>query len=151
MHDDFISRIAAVDWAACETAYGVATDVPGQLIKLASSDRPQVMDAAHHLWCGLCHQHAYISSAALPAFPFIVEILDNADDDLAVEILDILVGFAVCSTLGPDGPSPDHWKRVLRQKLQLMSPRFKTLVEHHNEYISSFAEMIVESLTNYPT
>ncbi len=79
------------------------------LLDLASSDHDAAMKATHALWCGLCHQHAYISSAALPAYPFILEVLDSANDDLAVEILDILLGFGLAN--GGLRTSPYEWER----------------------------------------
>lgn len=99
MLDNFDERMKAVDWSQYETAYGSAerNSVATKLSRLASHDHEDAMTAAHELWCGLCHQYAYISSAALPALPFILEVLDYANDELTLEILDILRGFAVCS------------------------------------------------------
>ena len=90
----FAERIAAVDWTAFHTAYGRADDVPNQLLRLASSDKATALKASHDLWCGLCHQHVQIGTAALPAFPFILEVMEAADDALVYEILDIILGFA---------------------------------------------------------
>lgn len=72
-------RLRQVKWSDYHTAYGVAHDVEDQLINLASENNEKAMDASHELWCGLCHQKAYISSAAEPALPFIIEVLDAAD------------------------------------------------------------------------
>jgi hypothetical protein len=149
MSPDYADRIGAIDWTTYHTAYGRADGVASQLLDLASSDHDAAMKATHALWCGLCHQHADISSAALPAYPFILEVLDSANDDLAVEILDILLGFAYCSTRGPEGPSPNEWERELRGKLRQQLPRFVALAKHPNELISYFAEEIVENLTQY--
>jgi hypothetical protein len=101
--DNFEERLKRVDWSKYETAYGSASgtnewgSVGEQLLNLASQDDEKAMKATHHLWCGLCHQHAFVSSAALPALPFILEVLDSANESLALEILDILLGFAACS------------------------------------------------------
>lgn len=97
-----------IPWANYQTAYGSAAgdhvfggerwgNIGEQLRALASPDRATAMAASHHLWCCLCHQHAYVSSAAEPALPFILAVLDHADDELAIEIDDILRGFATCS------------------------------------------------------
>ena len=146
MHPDYAKRVNEVDWSKYQTAYGRADDVPGELLRLASTDHSIAMSSTHKLWCGLCHQHAYISDAALPALPFILEVLDNANDKLAVELLDILTGFAICSTLGPKESSPNQWERLLRGRLRDELPRFIALTTHANEEIAGFAERIVENL-----
>ena len=141
-------RVDEIDWQAYSTAYGRADKVPDQLKRLASDDFATAMSASHDLWCGLCHQHAYVSSAALPAYPFLLEVLDSANEQLTVEILDILAGFAKCSALGlGDVPSPHQWVQHLRDKLLEQLPLFKELTQHTNEEIAGFAERIVEDIT----
>ena len=149
MRSDFEQRLHQINWAAYETAYGQANNIPMELARLAGDDHDAAMDASHQLWCGLCHQHAYISSAALPAYPFIVEVLDTANDELAVEILDILTGFAFRSTRGPDGSSPVEWECNLRKQLRDQLPQFQALAKHHNVDVADFAKKIVENLTQY--
>ena len=146
----FAERVCAIDWTAYETAYGRADSVPQQIISLASNDHGIVMDATHKLWCGLCHQHAYLSSAALVAYPFLLEVLDSADERLSIELLDIFTGFAFRSTLGPDGPSPNEWERELRRRMIEELPRFIALSRHDNEEIADFSGSIVTNLTTYP-
>ena len=73
---DFVDRVAAVKWQDYETAYGNAAVVERQLRNLVSSDHDTAMTATHDLWCGLCHQHAYVSSAALPACPLLLEVFN---------------------------------------------------------------------------
>lgn len=101
------------------------------------------MRAASDLWAGLCHQHAYISSAALPAYDFLMIALRELDDGLKVELLDIFLGFAVCT-----GRSAEtDWERQLRDKLTSHLPVFAGLVSSENEDISYFSGRIVEELT----
>lgn len=142
-------RLAQIDWSSVETAYGTALAVPDQLASLLSGDDGQAMKAAHDLWCGLCHQHAYISSAALQALPFIVEALEERSDALKVEILDILLGFAVGSEGGAEA-GPDAWKGEVRQHLLSHLELFIRLAVHPNEEIADFAGQIVESVTHSP-
>ena len=145
----------SVDWSQYETAYGnAAQDIPhfqcGQtpsvsrsLGELFSGDRERAMRAASDLWAGLCHQHAYISSAALPACDFLMIALRELDDGLKVELLDIFLGFAVCT-----GRSAEtDWERQLRDKLTSHLPVFAGLVSSENEDISYFSGRIVEELT----
>lgn len=137
-------RIRAIDWDSSYTAYGPATDVPEQLLQLASDDHEAAMKASHKLWCGLCHQHVSMAPAGYLALPFILEILDGADDLLTVEILDILWGFALCCTeISAD--VPDHFSPS-RECLIAELPRFSLLSEHSDESISFFSSEIIKSL-----
>lgn len=91
----FDERLNAIAWGDYHTAYGPAVGVPEQLRRLAGPDRKAALDATHELWCGLCHQHVQVGSAAVPALSFLLEVLDTADRDMTVELLDILLGFAI--------------------------------------------------------
>ncbi|MDQ5936624.1 MAG: hypothetical protein QG574_3960 [Cyanobacteriota bacterium erpe_2018_sw_21hr_WHONDRS-SW48-000092_B_bin.40] len=153
--DNFEGRLKRVDWSKYETAYGAASgtndwgSVGEQLLNLASQDDEKAMKAAHHLWCGLCHQHAFISSAALPALPFILEVLDNANETIALEILDILLGFAACSVYPI--PVPDDFNDFdndwgdRRKLLRDHFSSFKHLLDASVEEISGVAGMSEES------
>ncbi len=46
-----------------------------------SENHEEAMQATNHLWCGLCHQYAFISSASLPAFDFLLYGLKNLDNE----------------------------------------------------------------------
>ena len=161
MKPDLHKRLAAIPWAEYRTAYGDAASehwfettsgqrterwgsVPEQLIALASTDLPTALAASHHLWCCLCHQHAYVSSAALPALSFLLEVLDDASEDLSVEILDILTGFAACSR--EDAPTRDDWTRELRARLVAEHDRFTKLARHANSDIADWARNVLDEL-----
>jgi hypothetical protein len=160
MKPGFRERLAAVPWANFQTAYGNAASdhafetadrrpagrwgsIAEQLTALASTDHAIAMQASHHLWCSLCHQHAYVSSAALPALPFLLEVLDDADDKLAVEILDILTGFATCSHETAAGPS---WILELREQLVAQRARLQALARHRDDEVASWARRVLEEL-----
>ena len=147
--------IDEIDWSQYETAYGNAAQdiphfqagkipsVPHSLWELFSGDRNRAMRAANNLWAGLCHQHAYISSAALPAYDFLMIALRELDDELKVELLDIFQGFAACTErFSSDAP----WPRQLQEKLKADLPIFTALSGSENEDIAYFAGSIVESL-----
>ena len=69
--------------------------------------------------------------------------LRELDDELKVELLDIFLGFAVCT-----GRSAEtDWEKQLRDKLTSHLPVFAGLVSSENEDISYFSERIVEELT----
>jgi hypothetical protein len=134
-----------IDWSSYRTAYGVAATVPDQLRRLASTNRDDAMQASHDLWCGLCHQHAYVSSAALPALPFLLEVLRTANDALTVEILDIILGFAVCTSPVQRCHLP-LWTQELRTQLKEAFPQFEHLRHHTNTEIADFADSVRQYL-----
>ena len=148
--------IDEIDWSQYETAYGNAAQdiphfqagktpsVPRSLWDLFSGDRERAIRATGDLWAGLCHQHAYISSAALPACGFLMIALRELDDELKVELLDIFLGFAVCT-----GRSAEtDWEKQLRDKLTSHLPVFAGLVSSGNKDIAYFAERIMEEITD---
>lgn len=154
-----ISVISSINWSDYETAYGNAAEnipytvpirdargyypkVEDSLVNLFSDDEKTALQASHDLWCGLCHQHAYISSAALPAFDILLCALQILSDKLKVEILDIFYGFVIC---GSDSHL-SSWQGKLRAKLKENESYFQVLTEHQNEDIASFAEEIIAEL-----
>jgi hypothetical protein len=153
----FAERLDAITWGNFGTAYGPAIKVPDQLQRLAGPDRKAALDATHELWCGLCHQHVQIGSAALPALSFLLEVLDTADQDLMVELLDILLGFAIGVNrqravdfqrlLGRTDVAPEEqWVANLRAALLTELPRFRRLAASPNEEVAGFGERIVAEL-----
>lgn len=114
--NDIKNQIQSIDWSQYETAYGNAgEDIPSytdpkhiipkmetQLLNLFSDDHEIAMEATHNLWCGLCHQYSFVSSAALPACEFLLYGLKTLDNELKIELLDILRGFV--SVISSDQP-----------------------------------------------
>jgi len=157
MASAFAERITAVDWTAFRTAYGRADDVPNQLLQLASPDKATALKASHDLWCGLCHQHVQVGTAALPALPFILEVMQTSEDSLVYEILDIILGFAkgvnrkrivdFLRALGHE-PRPDpEWVIALRVLLVNEANRFRMLAAHSNPGIAESANSILQELS----
>ncbi len=154
---DIRNEIKNIDWSQYETAYGNANQnipeylnqskyipkVPSLLLDLFSEDKEHAMKATHYLWCSLCHQHGFVSSAALPAYDFLIYGLKNLEDNLKIEILDILLGFSIC-TAGVN--LTDSWQGKLRSKLKEDMGYFQELALSTNEEILSFAESIIEYL-----
>lgn len=141
---DWDSRVRAVRWSDWETASGRADAVEEQLIALRS-ELPKALAATHELWAGLCHQHAYLSSAALPALPFLLEVLDQAPETLTIELLDILVGFAELTAPGV-ASGPPSWAVELRVHLEAAHRTFDALALHPNSEISDLAGRAVAAL-----
>ena len=151
INSDFAKRIDAVDWGQYETAYGRADNVPELLKQLICGDRKAEIVAAGDLSNYLCHQTAYVSSASLPAFPFLLEVLRSTYDELAIEILDIFTGFDSCSCPEYTKADQDAWKRELRKQLTKHVTFFSVLMKHEDEVISDMAESIIENLIIYPS
>jgi hypothetical protein len=143
--DTLDRRLGSIPWADFGTAYGPAVQVPDQLRRLAGPDEKAALAASHDLWCGLCHQHAYVSSAALPALPFILEVLDRAGEQLTIEILDILLGFARCTNPGSE-PDPPAWAGALRALVAAERPRLGRLATHPNAEVADFARAVLQEL-----
>ncbi len=152
-------RIREVNWADYETAYGNADeDIPfyqdiddghgstpkvsKSLIDLFSGDKANAMKATHDLWCGLCHQHAYVSSAALPAYDFLLLGLQILDDELKFEIIDILYGFVICIPKG----TYTGWQSQLRKKMEADKPIFEGFLSNNNHDIAEYVNDIVKEL-----
>lgn len=146
------------NWSAIDVTYNWSDSIHGNAEKISvylqdlfSGDMNLAMKATHNLWCDLCHQHSYISSAALPAYDFLLEGLDKLNDKLKVEILDILLGFASCTSsvyYETANVKPLSWETELRQKLIGDIPKYKTLSINGDEDISYFAQKIVSNLTS---
>lgn len=142
-------EINSIKWSNFNTAYGKADEVAIFLTNLFSGDKKIAMDATHDLWCGLCHQHAYISNAALPSYDFLKTALLSLDDELKIEIMDILRGFSCCTSTKyykTSNKSPENWEKELREKMLTDINIFKNLKNHSDEFISGFASDIVEDL-----
>jgi len=134
-----------VDWRSFRTAYWDAGAVPDALVALIFGDLPVAMEASDVLWSGLCHQHAYISSAGLPAYRFLHLALREAPDELIVEILDIVQGLATVG-LEEFGIDTKAWSDLLLMQLRVDKATYETLAGDDDEQISSFAHDIVEAI-----
>jgi hypothetical protein len=133
-------RIAAVDWASYETAYGPAIHTSKHLELLLVGTEKQAMVATHSLWSGLCHQHAYLSSAAEPALPFLLMALRASNDRLKVEILDIFLGFAICQH------PPEPFVTRIREQVASERPLFEDLRDSPDESVREFAGWVCGAL-----
>lgn len=137
-------RLAAdmekIDWASYETAYGSATPIPYDLKLLLFGNLSQAMDASHRIWCSLCHQHAFVSSAAEPALDYILLALNADSDRLKVEILDIILGFTVCRNAS-EPHTVTITSRLVKEK-----ERFRSLASASSVEVRDFALDIHERL-----
>ncbi|MDF2193452.1 hypothetical protein [Paraflavitalea sp. CAU 1676] len=149
---DIENEIDKINWTGYHTAYGSATNtIPFYLKNLFCADNKISMDATHQLWCSLCHQHVYISTAALPSYDILKIGLTKLDNKLRIEILDIIRGFSTCTSdkyYTATNHTPADWERALKQKLLADLKLFQKLTNHPNSEISAFATDIVDDLTN---
>ncbi|XZF15507.1 hypothetical protein ACTHGU_05180 [Chitinophagaceae bacterium MMS25-I14] len=147
---DIITEIDSINWTSFSTAYGTAEKtIPFYLKNLFCVDDKIAMNATHQLWCSLCHQHAYISTAALPAYDVLKTGLLQLSDKIKIEILDIFLGFATCTSkiyFDQQGSAPADWEIKMQQKLINDKPVFQKLSFHTDKEISSFANAICTHL-----
>jgi hypothetical protein len=159
--NDWNDRLATINWSRYQTAYGEASPVESQLRQLRSANREEALAATHDLWCGLCHQHVQIGSAALPALPFLLEVFATADDKLKTELLDIFLGLALASnprrtaesaaTMGHTAPPRPQWIDDVRSRLESALPSILPLRTHSDPDIACFAKQIADELASTNT
>ena len=141
------NKIDEINWMDFGTAYGNAgKTIPNYLKNLFCNDLEIANGATHQLWCSLCHQHAYISDASLPAYDILKIGLLSLADELKIEILDIFLGFAFCTSKSYSTSELRNWEQQLRQKLIADREIFNSFTGHSVEYISIFATKICGSL-----
>lgn len=149
---DFAHRVHAIAWDLLDEAYNgtrvfrpwATLNVPTSLIELASPVHEIAMNGCDSLQSVLTHQHVWLSRAMLPAFPFIMEVFERADDKLRIEILHI---FAGCARVGFRTPTgwPD-WVVSIREELRARLSLFQDLTTHSEPDLSDLAQLIVEIL-----
>jgi hypothetical protein len=133
-------EIDSIPWEDYDTAYDAPKSVPLDLKFLLFGDQKQALDAAHRLWCGLCHQHAYMSSAAEPALPFLMLALRESEDLIRIELLGILLGFVRCHR-----PEVGFTLRVLLSIIELRNEIEELKSSKHKE-VADFARSVCEAL-----
>lgn len=134
------AEIDSIPWQEFDTAYEAPESVPLDLKLLMFGDQKQALKASHHLWCGLCHQHAYLSSAAEPAFPYLMLALRESGDLVKIDILDILLGFVRFQQ-----PDINFTQRILNAIVE-QRPEIEKLKDSSNEEVADFADSVCEAL-----
>ncbi len=132
------------DWTGYKTAYGPADEVPDLLEALRSENDEEALHAADKLSGGLCHKGLIVSSSALPALPYILDVLEESCVSVQEELLTLLMGMTDCAE--PD--SAVVWERKLAETLRESSAPIETLLQSSNPAIREEAEELMELL--YP-
>lgn len=88
-----LDGLSLVEWSALEHAYGSATDVPGDLRRLASPERSDRESAHDALWGSICHQGT-VYPATEAAVPFLLELLGEPGVENKEAILYLVAGIA---------------------------------------------------------
>jgi hypothetical protein len=78
-HRDLQLRLDGVDWGSLWTSRGPGRMIPDLIGKVASDDKKTAMDAVHDLYRLLVSKEAS-STAAVPAIPFLVELMQDPDN-----------------------------------------------------------------------
>jgi hypothetical protein len=140
VRDKLTREINTIDWMTFDTAYENPQTVPVDLKLLLFGDEDQAIHAIDRLSASLCHQHAYLSSAAEPALPFLIEAVQRSDERMKVHILDILLGFVSCHD-----PELPFTNRIL-EGISAERPILEILRNSEREDLAEFAEMVCEAL-----
>jgi hypothetical protein len=142
---DVENRLRAIDWAAHGTAYGPAYRVPEWLWDLRFGHPHLAEEGGHMLWCSLCHQKGQLADAAEPALPFLLEFLPHVASPLQCEILDMLDGFAACSSPRFGYPASGHHSRI-REKLREAIALIATFADHEDADARYFVQRTLAEL-----
>lgn len=92
-HRDLQLRLEDVDWGSLWTARGPGHMVPELIGKVASDDKKTAMDAVHDLYRLLVSKEA-ASTAAVPAVPFLVELMTDPDNKSRSTLLLLIADLA---------------------------------------------------------
>ena len=120
------------------------------LTKLDGDDESEALKAYHHIAQAVC-RNEFVTSAAAPAYPFILKSLEKSVSEekfkLADHLLELLRGFAINiyrKTTVPKGEWADELDKQLKESISL----FKQLAEHSQ--IEDGAKQLVNVLEMKP-
>lgn len=156
--ESWSERIDRVDWASfrqefqCGTVLRPEWIVSGarardRLLELRSGVH-QASEAARALHSDLCYSAIRVHSAAVPALPFLIEVLDEEPPLVLTEdILDIILGLSLATNCVA---VPD-WVSGLRAQLQQLEPKLRVLASHPEGQVPSLARHALRALDHpYP-
>ncbi|MFG2497797.1 hypothetical protein ACGFSB_06210 [Streptomyces sp. NPDC048441] len=92
-HRDLQLRLEDVDWGSLWTARGPGHAVPELIGKVASDDKKTAMDAVHDLYRLLVSKEA-ASTAAVPAVPFLADLMTDPDNRARSTLLLLIADLA---------------------------------------------------------
>ncbi|MEV0321018.1 WD40 repeat domain-containing protein [Streptomyces sp. NPDC050658] len=92
-HRELQSRLEDVDWGSLWTTRGPGHMVPDLIGKVASDDKKTAMDAVHDLYRLLVSKEAS-STAAVPAVPFLVQLMLDPDNKSRSTLLLLIADLA---------------------------------------------------------
>lgn len=140
----FLLGLAAIRWSAFETAYGSGIFVPWWLLIFRFAPRALALKAGHKLDCSLCHQHAYVSSAALPAASFILDTLERPEPAVVDEALFHLLGYVECTD--PRTKNAPAWHGELRALVRSALPRIRRFAEDADAEVADTARLLLSEV-----
>jgi hypothetical protein len=149
---EVLAEVNKIDWSQFGTAYGNAKDTISYYLKnIFCPNKRIALDATHQLWCSICHQGVNMTNAALPAYEILKRALLELSDDIKVEILDIFVAFALCTSKEYNTVPNElfNWEREIQKKLLRDRRVFHTFEVSDNEEISNMAKTICGYLNNH--
>ena len=137
-------RLRQTRWGRLQTAYGSARCVPCWLLQLKHGDGRRAQRAGDRLLNALCHGYAYVSTAALPAAPFVVEALDCGEPLARETALDLLRGFLWGTE--PGRSDLEEWHGELRAMTLAALPRVRELTKDVDHEVARTARLLLQEL-----
>ncbi|MFE0098930.1 WD40 repeat domain-containing protein [Streptomyces sp. NPDC059009] len=86
-------RMDDIDWGSLWTARGPGHQIPDLIVKVGSDDKKTAMDAVHDLYRLLVSKEAS-STAAVPAIPFLAELMTDPDNQARSTLLLLIADLA---------------------------------------------------------
>lgn len=111
-----LEGLDAIDWTVLEHAYGPATDVPGMIRALGSTDERVRERAFHEAYGNIFHQGTRYT-ATPKAIPFLIELASRPDAPQLGGLLGLIthcVAAYFSPTAGPQTSSGTLWGEVAR-------------------------------------
>ncbi len=98
------------------------------------------MKASHELWVALCS--GGVQPAAVPCFPFLVEILGISEAAVQVEILDLFLKFTEVA----NDSDACEWQKQLRMMLHQEHRFFTKLCHARDAVVADKARQLLASI-----
>ena len=127
MADALWMRLREVEWERFSTSDG--SNVPNLLKNLSSRKLPRAMKASHQVWTAFCGG-GEVHSAAIPAAPYLVEIMFISDPGVQDGIIDVLSRLASENGEAREAVAAEkaQLKKLLKSKDEIVAAKVADLL-----------------------
>jgi len=147
MTDEQQKLLESIDWSRYEAAESSGAEVPNYLKRLLSTNREEAIRAALELDSMLRDHGGLLFSAALPAWPFLLQALEWPDANVVCEVLGTICVLASCTA---DYLDSTTWQGQLREKMKAASDKIYELFDRPDEAVARAAKLVCEYLDIRP-